>query len=72
MRILFLAANPSKTSPLDLEEELRSLEQELRGVKFRDSITLIARHAVRPDDLIRHVRAQRVHRDWLAVTGLSV
>ncbi|MEN9668056.1 MAG: hypothetical protein RLZZ326_4419, partial [Planctomycetota bacterium] len=59
MRILFLAANPSQTSPLDLEEELRSLEQELRGVKFRDSITLIARHAVRPDDLIRHVRADK-------------
>jgi CHAT domain len=59
MRILFLAANPSQTLPLDLEEELRSLEQELRGVKFRDSITLIARHAVRPDDLIRHVRESK-------------
>src|SRR5260370_15437847 len=41
MRILFLAANPSQTSRLDLEDELRNLEQELRGVKFRDSITLI-------------------------------
>jgi hypothetical protein len=58
MRILFLAANPSKTSRLDLEEELRSLEDELRGVKFRDSIALIARHAVRPDDLVRFVRAE--------------
>jgi hypothetical protein len=59
MRILFLAANPSQTSSLDLEEDLRSLEQELRGVKFRDAITLMARHAVRPDDLIRHVRAYK-------------
>lgn len=57
MKILFCAANPSETSPLDLEEELRSLEQELRGVKYRDSISLVARHAVRPDDLVRHVRA---------------
>jgi CHAT domain-containing protein len=55
-RILFLAANPTTTSPLDLEEELRSLELELRGTKFRDSISLVARHAVRPDDLIRYVR----------------
>jgi hypothetical protein len=59
MRILFLAANPSQTSPLDLEDELRGLEQELRMVKFRDSIVLIARHAVRPDDLLRHVRADK-------------
>ena len=59
MRILFLAANPFQTSPLDLETELRSLEQELRGVKFRDSISLIAKHAVQPDDLIRHVRAHK-------------
>jgi CHAT domain-containing protein len=59
MRILFLAANPLQTSRLDLEEELRSLEQELRGVRFRDSVTLIPRHAVRPDDLLRHVRTDK-------------
>jgi CHAT domain-containing protein len=59
MRILFLAANPRDTTQLDLEEELRDLERELHGVKFRDSIELIARHAVRPDDLVRHVRAKR-------------
>jgi CHAT domain-containing protein len=59
MRILFLAANPTETSPLDLEEELRKLEAELRSVKFRDSIALVARHAVRPDDLVRHVRSEK-------------
>ena len=57
MRILFMAANPITTSRLDLEEELRSLELELRGVKHRDQITLTAHHAVRPDDLLRYVRA---------------
>jgi hypothetical protein len=56
MRILFLAANPATTTALDLEEELRSLENELRGVKFRDQVVLTARFAVRADDLIRHVR----------------
>jgi hypothetical protein len=59
MRILFLAANPAQTSHLDLEEELRSLEAELRGVKYRDQVVLTARHAVRPDDLVRYVRSER-------------
>jgi hypothetical protein len=59
MRILFLAANPKTTSHLDLEEELRSLESELRGVKYRDQVVLTARHAVRPDDLVRYVRSER-------------
>ena len=59
MRILFMAANPTMTTPLDLEEELRSLELELRGVKYRDQISFTARHAVRPDDLLRHVRSEQ-------------
>jgi hypothetical protein len=59
MRILFLAANPTATSPLDLEEELRSLENELRGVKYRDQVVLTIRHAVRPDDLVRYVRSEQ-------------
>ena len=59
MRILFLAANPIKASPLDLEEELRSLERELQSVKYRDQVALTARHAARPDDLVRYVRADR-------------
>jgi len=56
MRILFLAANPITMTALDLEEKLRSLENELRGVKYRDQVKLFAGHAVRPDDLIRHLR----------------
>jgi CHAT domain-containing protein len=44
-------------TPLDLEEELRAIEVELRGALHRDSIMLTARHAVRPDDLVRHIRA---------------
>jgi CHAT domain len=58
LRILFLAANPMATSRLDLEEELRSLEAELRAVKHRDDIDLIAAHAVRPDDVVRLLRQE--------------
>lgn len=56
MTILFLAANPFQTARLDLEEELRALETQLEAVRFRDHITLIARHGVRPDDLVKYVR----------------
>jgi hypothetical protein len=56
-RILFLASNPQTTSPLDLAEELRGLEHELRAIEFRKDVTLIARHAVRPDDLVRLLSA---------------
>jgi CHAT domain-containing protein len=59
MRILFLAANPVATTRLDLEEELRSLERELDAVEYRDEVTLVAKHAVQPDDLVRHVRRER-------------
>jgi hypothetical protein len=59
IKILFLAANPRSTTWLDLEEELRSLELELRGVKHRDSIVLVSKHAVRPDDLVRFVRSEQ-------------
>jgi hypothetical protein len=58
VRILFLAANPLDTSHVDLEEELRGIEHELRAVKFRDAFALTARHAIRADDLIREVREQ--------------
>lgn len=59
VQILFLAANPDSTSRLDLEEELRSVENELRAVEYRDSILLTAAHAVRPDDLVRLLRKLR-------------
>ncbi len=57
-KILFLAANPTQTTRLDLEEELRAIEIELRGTKYRDHIAFVAGHAVRPDDLVRLVRAE--------------
>ena len=57
LKILFLAANPRESSQLDLEEELRAIENEIRGTLHRDKIGLIARHAVRADDLVRYLRA---------------
>ncbi len=59
LRILFLASNPQTISPLDLAEELRALENELRGTRFRDNIILTMGHAIRPDDLVRLLRRNR-------------
>ncbi|MGO4565880.1 CHAT domain-containing protein [Rhizobium sp. 2YAF20] len=60
LKILFLAANPASTgSYLDLEEELRAVELELRAVKFRDNISLVSKHAVRADDLVRYLREEK-------------
>src|ERR1035438_4110270 len=59
VKILFLAANPRKTTRLDLEEELRLIEIELKGSLYRDRIAFVARHAVGPDDLVRLVRAEK-------------
>jgi len=59
LRILFLASNPETTSRLDLEEELRSVENELRSVLLRDRICLKASLAVRPDDLVRLLRQEQ-------------
>jgi CHAT domain-containing protein len=58
MRILFLAANPAAMAPLDLEEELHNLDLQLGAVRHRGQISLVAKHAVQPDDLLRHVRRE--------------
>lgn len=55
-RILLLAANSQNTKLLDLEEEVRSIEEHVRMARYGRSVSLLPRLAVRPDDLIRHVR----------------
>lgn len=56
LRILFLASDPQAIPRLDLTEELRVLESELRGVRFRDRIVLTTGLAIRPDDLVHLLR----------------
>lgn len=57
MRILFLAANPLNTGRLALDEEMRDVENALMATRYRDAVSLEIGHAVRPDDLILHVRS---------------
>lgn len=51
IRVLFLAANPAGTHPLRLDEEIREITAKIRAAEHRDSLELISRWAVQPDDL---------------------
>jgi hypothetical protein len=54
--ILFLAANPSGTDRLALDQEARSIQVELERGGFRDRFELVTRWAVEPLDLLRELR----------------
>jgi hypothetical protein len=51
VKILFLAANPSGTHHLALDEEIRAIDAKIRGAEHRDRLTLLSHWAVRLDDL---------------------
>jgi hypothetical protein len=50
-KILILAANPTNTNRLRLEEELCDIDEGLRRAQQRDQFTLAQRLAVRPRDI---------------------
>jgi hypothetical protein len=58
MRILFLAANPTNTPSLRLDQEMRAIDQALRQSEFRDRFDIRQHWAVRYNDiqgyLLRH------------------
>ena len=56
--ILFLAANPSGTSPLALDEECAAIERELRMTPGRDDFDFRSKWAVSVDEMMRHLN------DW--------
>ena len=60
-KILFLAASPSDMTPLGLDEESRAIGQKLRASERRDSLELITKWAVRPDDLLDYLNEFQPH-----------
>src|SRR5213078_1359135 len=54
--ILFLAANPSGSNQLALDEEARATREELERSGHRTKFELVTRWAVRPLDLLRELR----------------
>lgn len=64
VKVLFLAANPSNTDKLRLDEEIREIQARIRAADFRDHFELLSRWAVRADDLLQafnEVRPDIVH-----------
>jgi len=61
IKILFLAANPAATKPVHLDEEIREITAKIRATEYRDSIELISRWAVRPDDLLQALLEHKPH-----------
>ena len=61
IKILFVSANPAGTQQLKLDEEAREIEAKIRAADHRDSLELITKWAVRPDDLLQSLNQHRPH-----------
>jgi len=61
IKILFLAANPVDTDPLELEEEARAIDDALRRAQYRENIELVTHWAVQIDDLQSLLLRHRPH-----------
>ena len=61
IKVLFLAANPSKTGKLMLDDELRSITEKVYASEFRDYLEIESCWAVRPDDLLQSFNRYKPH-----------
>jgi hypothetical protein len=61
VKVLFVAANPTGSQPLQLDEEIRQITTKVRAAEFRDSLELVSRWAVRPDDLLQALLELKPH-----------
>src|SRR4051794_24312972 len=61
VKVLFLAANPAGTQRLQLDEEIRQITAKVRASEHRDSLELVSRWAVRPDDLLQALLEVKPH-----------
>jgi CHAT domain len=61
VKVLFFAANPRGTVPLDLPREFRKIDEEVRLGPFRDAVDLILVPGTRPVDLFRKLNELQPH-----------
>lgn len=61
IKVLFFAANPIDQNPLRLDEEIREIEEKIRASEHRDSVELISKWAVRPNDLLQALNQHNPH-----------
>lgn len=53
--VLFLAANPTDTPPLRLDEEARAIQEKIRLSAYRDSVRFESRWATRSSDILQAI-----------------
>ena len=61
IKVLFLAANPTGTSQLKLDEEIRAITEKIRASEHRDLLELVSVWAVRSDDLLQSLNMHKPH-----------
>ncbi|MCI5158241.1 MAG: CHAT domain-containing protein [Candidatus Electrothrix sp. AUS1_2] len=61
IKVLFLAANPSGTARLQLDEEIRQITAKIRASEHRDALDVVSRFAVRADDLLQALLENKPH-----------
>lgn len=59
--VLWLAANPSSTQKLRLDEEMRAIAEKVYASEFRERLELQSGWAVRPDDLLQLLNRYKPH-----------
>ena len=61
IKALFLAANPTDTPPLAIDQEMRTIEHKVRAAEYRDALVFQSAWAVRPDDLLQLLSQHKPH-----------
>jgi len=61
IKALFLAANPTSTSRLAIDEEMRAIEQKFWAAEHRDALVFQSAWAVRPGDLLQLLNQHKPH-----------
>lgn len=69
VRILVLAASRSQGDRLVLDHEVREIEGQIRGSRYRDAMVLRSCWAVRPQDLVQALDEHRPHNVHVSAHG---
>ena len=59
IKVLFLAANPTDTNALQIDEEIRAIDAKIRASEYRDKLELISAWAVKTDDLLQKLNEHK-------------
>ena len=61
IKALFLAANPTDTPSLAIDQEMRTIEHKVRAAKYRNALVFQSAWATQPDDLLQLLDQHKPH-----------